>query len=276
MNEQEAQPRIVIPLWKAKIEEPRFQKPDPTLVIFDKSTKTRYKFASANEGDQQQLQTFHSVCKGIHQVPSSPLPGASTLPSNAPPSTAEDIELAMAINASIQSANTHPSAGVDNINGWANHVGTSSHNGWGQTGAAPPSKASSSSDPSSIPPQHIHSLHNTRTQMVPETASLVPSAPPIPEEIAVDDPILYPSIDSISVDVPVSTVEDRIARKNEGKDGRASSSCVICLDAPVEGACIPCGHMAGCMSCLKEIEDKKWGCPVCRAKIDQVIRLYAV
>ncbi|GJS72725.1 ankyrin repeat-containing protein [Tanacetum coccineum] len=30
-----------------------------------------------------------------------------------------------------------------------------------------------------------------------------------------------------------------------------SSLCVICLDAPVEGALIPCGHMAGCMSCLK-------------------------
>jgi hypothetical protein len=51
---------------------------------------------------------------------------------------------------------------------------------------------------------------------------------------------------------------------------------VICLDAPVEGACIPCGHMAGCMSCLKDIESKKWGCPICRAKINQIIRLYAV
>ncbi|XP_043693531.1 probable E3 ubiquitin-protein ligase XBOS34 isoform X2 [Telopea speciosissima] len=299
---QEAQPRIVIPLWKAEIEEPRFNQPDPTLVIFNKSTKTRYKFASANEGDKQQLQTFHSACKGIRQVLSSLLPDASTLPPNAPPSAAEDIELAMAISASIQSAmeetpslsDTHPSAEVDNTNGWANHVDTSSHNGWGQTGAAPPSKANSSgwldepikgayngwdaseAGPSSNPPQHIHSLHNATTQMVPETATSVPSAPPIPEEIA-DDGIHYPSIDLNSVDVSVSTVEDRTARKNEGKeDGSASSSCVICLDAPVEGACIPCGHMAGCMSCLKEIKAKKWGCPVCRAKIDQVLRLYAV
>nr|XP_043628367.1 putative E3 ubiquitin-protein ligase XBAT35 [Erigeron canadensis] len=55
-----------------------------------------------------------------------------------------------------------------------------------------------------------------------------------------------------------------------------SSLCVICLDAPVEGACIPCGHMAGCMSCLNEIKSKKWDCPACRAKINQVVRLYAV
>jgi hypothetical protein len=27
---------------------------------------------------------------------------------------------------------------------------------------------------------------------------------------------------------------------------------------------------------LKDIESKKWGCPICRAKINQIIRLYAV
>ncbi|GJZ76841.1 putative E3 ubiquitin-protein ligase XBAT35 isoform X2 [Tanacetum coccineum] len=35
------------------------------------------------------------------------------------------------------------------------------------------------------------------------------------------------------------------------KNGSDSSSCLICLNAPVEGAFIPCGHMAGCMACLK-------------------------
>ncbi|GAA0143090.1 hypothetical protein LIER_03853 [Lithospermum erythrorhizon] len=30
------------------------------------------------------------------------------------------------------------------------------------------------------------------------------------------------------------------------------------------GACVPCGHMVGCMACLNEIKDKGWGCPVCQ------------
>ncbi|XP_042517550.1 putative E3 ubiquitin-protein ligase XBAT34 isoform X2 [Macadamia integrifolia] len=302
---QEAQPRIVISLWKANIEEPRFHQPDPTLVIFDKSTKTRCKLASANEGDKQQLQFFYNACKGIRQVLSPLLPGAPILPPTAQASTAEDLdlELAMGINASMQSAtgvipplsNTHLNSEVDNMNGWANNVDSSSHNGSGIIGAASSSEATSSgwldepvkdayngwgvsgAGPSSNPPQHMHSLNNATTQMVPETASSLPSAPPIPNEIAYDGPIHYPSIDSSPVDVSVPTVEDRPGRKNEGNEaGGASSSCVICLDAPVEGACIPCGHMAGCMSCLKEIEAKKWGCPVCRAQIVQVIRLYAV
>ncbi|PWA98562.1 Ankyrin repeat-containing protein [Artemisia annua] len=74
----------------------------------------------------------------------------------------------------------------------------------------------------------------------------------------------------LSETIPVATTGQK-----EKKD-IYSSSCVICLDSPVEGAFIPCGHMAGCMSCLTEIESKKRGCPVCRTNIDQVIRLYAV
>lgn len=62
----------------------------------------------------------------------------------------------------------------------------------------------------------------------------------------------------------------------EKKKNGSASTCTICLDAPVEGACVPCGHMAGCMSCLMEIRAMKWGCPICRTEIDQVVRLYAV
>ena len=38
ITEQDAQPRTVIALWKAKIEEPKFQKMDPALTIFDEPT----------------------------------------------------------------------------------------------------------------------------------------------------------------------------------------------------------------------------------------------
>lgn len=81
-----------------------------------------------------------------------------------------------------------------------------------------------------------------------------------------DGPVHYPVID----DTPVGK------EKESNNNNNDSSTCVICLDAPVEGACIPCGHMAGCMSCLTEVKGKNWGCPVCRSKIDQVVRLYAV
>lgn len=80
-------------------------------------------------------------------------------------------------------------------------------------------------------------------------------------------------VERIPIDLSVGDISGPGVEKK--KDGSAST-CTICLDAPVEGACVPCGHMVGCMSCLKEIRTKKWGCPICRTKINQVVRLYAV
>ena len=106
--------------------------------------------------------------------------------------------------------------------------------------------------------------------------SSAPSAPPIPEDVLGEEPIHYPSIDFNTVDVSVPATTGYGASTTNDAKGDVSSSCIICWEAPIEGACIPCGHMAGCMSCLSEIKAKKGLCPVCRGKIDQVIRLYAV
>jgi protein neuralized len=86
-----------------------------------------------------------------------------------------------------------------------------------------------------------------------------PSAPPLP--------IHYPAIDT-SIDAPVE--------EESGGEKEKGGQCVVCWDAPAEGVCIPCGHLAGCMECLSQIMSKHWGCPVCRASIDQVIKVYSV
>ncbi|XP_050251678.1 putative E3 ubiquitin-protein ligase XBAT35 isoform X5 [Quercus robur] len=65
---QTAQPRTVIALWKAKIEEPKFQQKDPELIIFDQPTRTRNTLTSPFEGDKQQLQQLYSACIGIPQL----------------------------------------------------------------------------------------------------------------------------------------------------------------------------------------------------------------
>jgi hypothetical protein len=38
MDAQDAQPRTLIALWKAYLEEPKFQYSDPTVLIIDNST----------------------------------------------------------------------------------------------------------------------------------------------------------------------------------------------------------------------------------------------
>lgn len=205
------------------------------------------------------------------------------VPATAPP-PAEDLELAMAINASIQSAlqerpsfpDAHPtyegSASSSDNGCGTSSMNTGSYNGWdAPIATAAPNASSSSERPGneSGPKTEIQDISSIQTA---PTSDIIPSAPPVADE----EPIHYPSIDFSPIDMPSPSVEIIPAKLNEKKGGSDSSSCVICLDAPVEGACIPCGHMAGCMSCLGEIKAKKWGCPVCRAKIDQIVKLYSV
>ncbi|CAL5413587.1 unnamed protein product [Camellia sinensis] len=290
-SQQDSQPRTLIALWKANMEEPKFNEPDPASqdaggggevfcpperqgVSFKVVDETRIKLAPAYETDKQQLQRFSNACKGIPQVMHQNFPfntQAPVVPTTAPSSSAEDIELAMAINASIQSAMEAMPPFVDTNHSSGANASSSSHS------ACEIHEVGSSGNST----QQIQNLSDIpavvqTTVEIPIPASL-PSARPIKNAIINDGPIHYPSVDFSPVDLSSPVVENLPAMEDGTKeDTAASSSCVICLDAAVEGACIPCGHMAGCMSCLNEIKTKKWGCPVCRANIDQVIRLYAV
>ncbi|KAB8491083.1 hypothetical protein FH972_025379 [Carpinus fangiana] len=284
---QDAQPRTVIALWKANLEEPKLHQSDPSVIIQYTSTKTRIKLAPASESDKQQLRWFCDACKGILQAMRPAFLHINNqtpvVPATAP-LAAEDLELAMAINASIESAlqerppllDAHPSSEASSSISWNHSLGTSSHGGLDvQISPAPKITTSEwavhETGLEGNSSQQTRKKNNITATQTNHTPSSIASAPPIADEIIEDGLIHYPSIDSIPVDISSQTTiaGERI------EDG-GTSSCVICLDAKVEGACIPCGHMAGCMSCLNEVKAKKWGCPVCRAKIDQVIRLFAV
>lgn len=277
---QDAQPSMIIQLWKANLEEPNFDQPDPAAIIYDSSKNTRIKLAAASESEKHQLERFCNACKGIPQAMLPAFPFDNQLPT-APPSasSADDEELAMAINASLQPAahqrppntDTYIGSGADASASTSTSVNSSTH-------VEPYSKAAAFT--SSSPSQVSETNHGVASvvQTTPENPSStsVPSAPPITVADIGDGPISYPSIDTSPIDLSSPNVDVIAGLADKGKGDEATSSCTICLDAPLEGACIPCGHMAGCMSCLNEIKAKKWGCPLCRSKIDQVVRIYAV
>ncbi|CAN0886051.1 Probable E3 ubiquitin-protein ligase XBOS34 [Linum grandiflorum] len=304
-NKQEPQACTIIPLWKAKLDEPKFDQPDPEMTVFDQSSNIRYHFASSTQGDKHQLHLLYDACRGITQV--GPMARHQHLqhgiPDNGHENPDEAVQLAMALSASIQSAmedrqqlpiNPHGPGAID-TNGWGDSALPESHSGWGAPVGPPLPEASSSGRVAEEPAKenyngwddfpstkpinyqlHHNNLPVAQSITVASVSSAAPSAPPIPDFAAVNEgPIHYPSIDLDPVDF-----SEQGASSNTKDDGAASSSspscCIICWDAPVQGACVPCGHMAGCMGCLSSIQGKKGDCPVCRAKITQVIRLYAV
>ncbi|XP_039067852.1 putative E3 ubiquitin-protein ligase XBAT34 [Hibiscus syriacus] len=291
---QDVQPRTVIPLCKANLEEPKPNQPDPSATIVDNSSKMRIKLAPGKENDMQQLRWFCDACKGIPQarIPAflhnSQPPAA---PATAPPD-AEDLELAMAINASIQSAiaetsdvDLHSGNEASASAGWDSTASTSNHGSSVAPTTFSPSKASigkwdmieAGSSSGSTKGTEIHNNDISAVHTTMQTSNSVPSAPPAPamDEIVEDGLIQYPSIDSTPIDLSSSNSETLHPSAGQTKQDEAPS-CIICLDAPLEAACVPCGHVAGCIPCLNEIKAKKWGCPVCRAEIQQVIKLYRV
>ncbi|KAH0918587.1 hypothetical protein HID58_026247 [Brassica napus] len=196
---EDAQPIAVMPLWKAKLEEPRSDQSDASVIIVDNSSKRkkqrrrgyisharrwaqvdrqmRLKLAAETKGDIKQLNWFCEACKGTPQ------------------------------------------------------------------------------------PMNLPMFLQTTEKII--SNELTPSVPLLRVAVEVEEgSVHYPSFPSTNF---------------ESKEGSGGSGvCVICVDASAEAACVPCGHVAGCISCLKEIKNKKLGCPICRASIDQVIKLYHV
>lgn len=296
---QDALPRTIVPLWKANLEEPDLNQADPVVIISDisriprrwkrrrairSSQETRttgIKFAPVQEGETLQLQQFSNACKGIPQVVRTSFPFDVPIPS-APEDDASSISDEDDDNDEEEPPDLDATAGprVNASNNVAYLTTATSHKeslvSTFTAHTAPGSQFEiQRGSPSRDLAQPVQSQDNdnNNSSHITQTARECPSpvlnasAPPAEDE----GPIRYPSVDIGPVNISSTSVE---ADAKKGNDS-VSSSCTICLDAAIEGACIPCGHMAGCMVCLNEIKAKKWGFPLCRGPIDQVVRIYS-
>jgi len=79
---------------------------------------------------------------------------------------------------------------------------------------------------------------------------------------------------SSSVSSSSSNVVTSPSTKSNGPAG--DGICPICMDKPQNAVCIPCGHTAGCFVCLVRNQREKQTCPICRAKVKQVVKLHRV
>eukprot|EP00271_Cylindrocystis_brebissonii_P000475 TRINITY_DN1057_c0_g1_i1.p1 TRINITY_DN1057_c0_g1~~TRINITY_DN1057_c0_g1_i1.p1 ORF type:complete len:604 (+),score=85.97 TRINITY_DN1057_c0_g1_i1:174-1985(+) len=164
-----------------------------------------------------------------------------------------------------------------------------------------PSSSGRSAGGTTVAPYTASPLRNTSFSTDNDAG---PSAPPLP--IQLTDMVDY---SAIAASAPPERVPERLSNpvagahaghghmesvpteaggasdgvgSDAGQAGRAGDRaaeqrlCPICMDNPPEGACVPCGHLAGCMECLQAVQERGSGCPVCRAPIREVIRVYQV
>lgn len=57
---------------------------------------------------------------------------------------------------------------------------------------------------------------------------------------------------------------------------QVSNICAICLDQPADFLAVPCGHQCACEECFKAVQETTQKCPICRAKVESIQRVFKV
>ncbi|XP_019055920.1 PREDICTED: E3 ubiquitin-protein ligase SP1-like isoform X2 [Nelumbo nucifera] len=71
----------------------------------------------------------------------------------------------------------------------------------------------------------------------------------------------------------LAAAAQRSGQDSEGSNGKAengSDKCVICLEQEYNAVFVPCGHMCCCTSCFSHLTN----CPLCRRRIEQIVRTF--
>lgn len=77
----------------------------------------------------------------------------------------------------------------------------------------------------------------------------------------------------------MAAVALRLQKNKDGSDGNALDSgkdrvvpelCVVCLEEEYNAVFVPCGHMCCCLGCSLQLNN----CPLCRRKIEQLVRTF--
>jgi hypothetical protein len=55
-----------------------------------------------------------------------------------------------------------------------------------------------------------------------------------------------------------------------------SGTCIVCLESRVDAMLYSCGHMCSCAMCGRHLVASGQSCPICRAPIRDVVRVYMV
>lgn len=136
---------------------------------------------------------------------------------------------------------------------------------------------------SPMPPPHAQYYRSTQGHTASASSSAACSAPQFTSDL-VQTADAYrhqpPHIDDgdeeddddASYASDASSLDDGSLRDlDSSEEDRPNNECLICADSKADACFFPCGHMYTCMQCASRLTL----CPVCRERIDQVVKVFA-
>ena len=134
-------------------------------------------------------------------------------------------------------------------------------------------------DPSSYYLGDGQPLRTNLFPVAPSSSSTVvaPSAPTLPsysQVVAEDARGGGESADATEVTTGLTTTSSSVPATAAASLSPDSKLCAICLDGPKNGLFFPCGHLCACMRCCEQLQSSSGACPICRASIDKVVRVF--
>jgi hypothetical protein len=70
--------------------------------------------------------------------------------------------------------------------------------------------------------------------------------------------------------------EQKPSKNSSKKKVKRETECAICFTKECNASVIPCGHACFCYECILNYKskNKEKGCPVCRAEMKDILKLY--
>jgi len=81
-----------------------------------------------------------------------------------------------------------------------------------------------------------------------------------------------PSVSRSSSDGAAAAPSETAAPRRQARP--VVAACSVCFDSPAVAVLYRCGHQCACLQCAYYMRQERLGCPLCRAPIEDVVRVY--
>ena len=121
---------------------------------------------------------------------------------------------------------------------------------------------------------HLHPAYSTSSineeEKEDDEFSLGSSSDESPDMSYIDSTDVLSTFENNNIQ---ETKKDDDDGTDDDTDDDLKTECTICMNAPRDALCVPCGHLCACYDCLIALTTKL--CPVCRSPLNQVVRIYS-